>query len=272
MIVSSACTIPTHGHLYGDEYLPIMSDSKERVTDPFVFFSRFFANPQPYRMVSAMQRLYEQNAFENDEVAMYISGFLVGVLQKYPQETSSMERGCSRFMRGSGNDIFAFALWNANTPEAKKQLKALNEYHGNARYFLGRKLEKFNPETIESTLDLNLCWGFFHATGDLVYLRKILDCLNEDVYRKHSDANKNYVSNVAIETLTYNCILDPFILGYCKRFSETAPSAYSYDLNKVINLSDQYLAELELKKKDPKHKLPVLFENNKVGGNPILNF
>lgn len=216
----------------------------QRNADPILWLTLYYQKPDPSRIAVVLKQLQDINAFEASGAQDYVTAFLITLIRTDPVLIGKVLSDCD-FLEENGETIIASALWLAKTPESRDLLKSMARRNPAYGRFLGMSPPDAEIDEITDTPGLNIAWGYFHSTGELRYLNLILECLNEKNYRKHQSAVLKKVNQLAVQMLADNCVSDPLVLLYCKKFRENCPSAIEYDLDRVIAIANNRIRQID---------------------------
>jgi len=158
--------------------------SSPRVTPPagggrvsaVQWMSRYYLNPEPEKLVNKLRELHERGYWRLPGMHRRTIGFIGMVLRKQPDLATGLVEQCS-FLTDADLPVLAYALWFADTPQAKREITRLAR-RGGAYAGLA---EQAPPPLLDADItipeSLDMCWGSFCASGDTAYVSKVIDCL-----------------------------------------------------------------------------------------------
>lgn len=213
----------------------------ERYTSPVIWMALYYQDPDPGRFPVVLKQLEDQGFLSAANAQDYVTAFLITLLRENPSSNEfSLIKNLSEadYFDQDAEGVISSAFWLMGNAEGVAALKTMVRRNPSFGRFLGITPPSIEVDEIIDEPGLNIVWGCFHATGDLRHLRKIVNCLDEDRYRKGQNVVKKKVNQLAVYMLADNCYTDPLVLAYCKKALEDCPAAVQYDLERVVNIAE----------------------------------
>jgi len=131
----------------------------------------------------------DKNYLEHESASVPLSGFISQVIHQYPELISGRMDDLGRFTKKTRETVVTI-LWMSDT----KQARAILKNHGEDKD-LGPS-PKITDLPMNSPAALDLCWGYYFATGDTRALDRIISTLEN---ARYAGAMKKYASGPKTE-------------------------------------------------------------------------
>jgi hypothetical protein len=214
---------------FGTSFLYGNNDSSIEEIDNWVTF--YYQNPHPEKIFEVIKQLHELNYFQNldNESVKPYAGFFSKIFGKNPSITLQVADECSSLSNREISVIELF-LWFANTDESKQQLKKFQNRDPYSSQYLDKPPSILDSE-ITSPSSLDFCWGSFFASGETVYIQKIIENLK---YKNSNDPSKLNLYGAARWSLKSNCEQHLKVAEYCSNSMEKQDSIVKEELQKIL--------------------------------------
>jgi len=178
--------------------------SQEEVKE---WMGHYYENPQPERTPEMIMALLESQTLVSVESGVPYSIFLGEVFSQNKESIDQWVNVDLKEVTGANNTLIWRILWMSQTPEADAILSSYDSILHADYYDYMRAIKDGSPEDlltieIQDTIDIDMLWAKFLATGDTAYLARLIEVLprkieNQDLY----DARLMEVETAAGEEL-----------------------------------------------------------------------
>lgn len=136
------------------------------------------------------KKTVDEKLLENENAIAPSVSFVSQVLRRHPELLKGRLDDLAN-VPGAQLIHYLDILWLSDTEEAREMLRT----SGHTEY-LGRSPESIGSTKIEKAADLDFCWGWFFATGDMAALDPIVSTLD---FGEYSGAAKRYATSKKTE-------------------------------------------------------------------------
>jgi hypothetical protein len=189
----------------------------------------FYEEPDPKQISVIIRSISDHQVLEREEAIPPITGFLAVAAQRYPSHVEEWSIVISSLPRSDQLHLWR-ALWLADIPETHRALARAQEtglIPGNQPFHAPPSLRSLYVATAS---DLDALWGAFFASGDTVYVGRIIAVLDWDLqeieaaYQQDRNAGiyKPGVWSAAKWSLTANSREHASVLQFCRLQLEAA--------------------------------------------------
>jgi hypothetical protein len=198
------------------------------------WLSHYFERPDPSGVPAQLARLDRSGTFQKPEAMAPLSAFFALLFRANPGEVPGWAGDVTRFSE-SGRVVVWTALWysKASTARGALEAAAAGERAENRRRIEGllvRDAPEISALPINSPAVLDMLWGAFLASGDPIYVQRVITVLpDSEIPGWHG------VIGLAAEwSLTGNAIQHPRVLQICEAEAARSEGATARILSGVI--------------------------------------
>ncbi len=245
---------------------PVLNNAQSVVpdatNDPLAWSSQFYRHKDFKRIGNWLAAMDKADLLKYEPGIHYTMGFLIAVLKEHPNETRHLD-GQTYMLSVESEKILVYALFYANTPESKAQLRQLAVRRPENQAFIGKGVDEINIQRIYNLTQLNVAFGMFHATGKDELLQLLLHCLSEKDYRKSRSAALIEINDVAIAQFTNNCMTDPEMLRFFEENQNSVCSDLAYNFHLIVRRTEdeKIAAKAALKSDAPSLVVPQIIND-----------
>ena len=213
---------------------PAKKAESENAFDASEWMTFYYQNPEPEKTFDAIKELYAKGTLTETSTQHTSIAFLATIFEKNSDIAEKAAEKCA-FMSQDGRWVIANSLWFADTKSSKSQLKKMEKSNKFLRPFLNSSPYDVlkSKELHESTIDM--CWGYFLASGDTKYVRKVVSVLQIE---NKGDSAKDVIGDLARRSLTSNCRQHPKILKYCRSIVDDLPDRSKAEVQAILDKID----------------------------------
>ncbi|MFH1509510.1 MAG: hypothetical protein ABIE68_05065 [bacterium] len=192
----------------------------------------YYKSPNPDIVVPMINTLTEQDTFQTNSFGP-MAAFFSRIFADNPDK---LERWVMQDLCGLNNqplstfDVVVNALWMADTPEARDILNKIEDttkVPDGKNYIesqITREVLDLKTMSVTTSLDLDIIWSAFFATGDKEYIEQIVSVLYSD---DENSSNDVLLESTAKWSLKSNYADNPKIKEVCDLNSECKNQLFS---------------------------------------------
>lgn len=204
--------------------------------NPQRWLTYYYLNPQPNLTAEAILAMSKQGYFDKPTAQVALAAFFSQVFAQNPNSIQSWFLRLDDLSERHKRTLWMALLYSA-TPQGKQQLKIEAEKAISTAKDEILKLLRTEPPSIAkleitSPSVLDMLWGSFLATGDELYVTRIISTLAW--VNDKDDTRKLLIGGAARWSLTSNCIQHKRVLEICKAQMAKQPPEVCLVLREII--------------------------------------
>ncbi len=147
------------------------------------FMTHYYLKPQPELVGKAMRNFCELSPELKQNASSPFSAFLSVIFSKNPDKVPGWIKETA-FKDQLDRGVVSYALWTANNEVCRQQIKVVAQGMASPRKevilaLLDKKPDNLKTLPIVSAADLDKLWAAFVASGDRIYVERIMSVLPE---------------------------------------------------------------------------------------------
>ncbi len=225
-------------HLFAQNF-----SSSDAVTE---WMMSYYHNPQPNFVSAALETLeMEKVLSKKPNTQAPFAGFLSIIFRKSPQQAQVWLKQSDSYAGELKRTIW-LGLWLSDTDFSKRYLsEKLKGATGTNLEYL-QILTKNNPFNLREIKpndpgQLDMLWGAFSASGDPLYVKRIISVL--PLLDQHNDPIQFAMAASAKWSLKSNAALHPLVLQTCKETLSVSLSTTTDHLAEIISEAEGTLSK-----------------------------
>ncbi len=155
----------------------------QKAMDLSNFMSHYYQKPQPELVGKAMRDFSDVGAAMKGNASSPFSAFLSILMSKHPDKVPGWIKEMT-FKDQTDRGVVCYALWVANNNVCREQLKVVAQGMEGKRKeailaLVDKKPDNLKTMYIRTPADLDKLWSAFVASGDRIYVERVMSVLPE---------------------------------------------------------------------------------------------
>ncbi len=199
----------------------------------------YYLEPRSDRDIEKVMRLFEYGFFDKPSSASPLVSFLAELFRQNDSRIAGWESALYGMTHVASARYVMQALWQANSPNA---LRVLNDWPGAKMKSIVVEVQR-SPQIdlrtirVDSPEVLDMLWGAFLASGEAVYVDRIIGVLALSTEAKDNGTRINALklSEAAKWSLTSNAERHDRVYEICKGFLGSENSLIREEVSEILN-------------------------------------
>jgi len=194
----------------------------------------YYKSPNPDLMIEALDSMHSAGYFKKDNAVAPMSSFLGSIFKKNDEKLKYWVNSFTKY-EDKEKLVLIYALWFADTNKSKtylKELKTTSPYEQKIEKLLQTPFKGLENIEITSPAILDMLWGGFFATGNTVYVDRIISVLPWANVK--GDIPKLLIGGSARWSLTSNALQHDKVYIHCKSILDEQPETIKNELENIL--------------------------------------